>query len=73
MFREVWPEFLQRFPHPVTFAGMLEMGSAYLPVEQSWDNYVADADNAFEDLENEVKKSLMKLANDSCRYLHHNR
>ena len=73
VFCEVWPKFLERFPHPVTFAGMLEMGTAYLPVDQSWDSYLRDADNAFDDLENEVKKTLMKLANDCCRYLHNKR
>lgn len=36
----VLPVFLQRCPHPVTLAGMLEMGGAYLPVDSSWEKYI---------------------------------
>ena len=25
-----------RFPHPITYVGMMEMGSAYLPITESW-------------------------------------
>ena len=46
------------------------MGSAYLPVDRSWENYIRDADDTYEDLEKEMKCSLMKLADDSCNYLH---
>ena len=70
VFAALWPKFLDRFPHPVSFAGMLEMGSAYLPVNHSWENYIRDADNTYDDLENEMKCSLMKLADDTCNYLH---
>jgi DNA polymerase gamma 1 len=49
---------------------MLEMGSAYLPVDESWDNYIRDSDNTFEDLEKEMKGILMKLANETCNYQH---
>ena len=39
----VLPVFLQRCPHPVTLAGMLEMGGAYLPVETSWEKYIGQS------------------------------
>jgi DNA polymerase gamma 1 len=32
VFQHVYPLFRSRCPHPVTLAGMLEMGSAYLPI-----------------------------------------
>ena len=70
VFAALWPKYLDRFPHPVSFAGMLEMGSAYLPVDRSWENYIRDADDTYEDLEKEMKCSLMKLADDTCNYLH---
>ena len=49
---------------------MLEMGSAYLPVDRSWENYIRDADDTYEDLEKEMKCSLIKLADETCNYLH---
>ena len=36
---ELLPLFLSRCPHPVTFTGMLEMGSAYIPLNSSWKQY----------------------------------
>lgn len=36
----VLPLFLERCSHPVTLAGMLEMGGAYLPVNTSWEKYI---------------------------------
>ena len=39
------PLFFERFPHPVTFAGMLEMGTTFLPVTQNWEKYIDPASN----------------------------
>lgn len=39
---KVLPLFLSRCPHPATFAGMLEMGSAYLPLDSSWNEYIGE-------------------------------
>ena len=73
VFAALWPQFLSRFPHPVTFAGMLEMGSAYLPIDQTWESYIRDADDTYDDLEKEMRHSLMRLADDACNYLHKER
>ncbi|CAH1254097.1 POLG [Branchiostoma lanceolatum] len=67
------PMFLERFPHPVTLAGMLEMGQCYLPVNSNWERYLRDADETFQDLQKEMKLSLMHLANDACQLMHDNR
>lgn len=67
---KIFPEFLEHAPHPVTFAGMLEMGTAYLPIDDSWERYIKDANETYGDLENEMKTTLMKLAEDSCRMIH---
>uniref|UniRef100_A0A4W4H837 DNA polymerase subunit gamma-1 n=1 Tax=Electrophorus electricus TaxID=8005 RepID=A0A4W4H837_ELEEL len=61
--------FLERCPHPVTFAGMLEMGVCYLPVNQNWERYLEDAQDTYEELQREMKKSLMSLADDACPLL----
>lgn len=58
-----------RCPHPVTLAGMLEMGVSYLPVNQNWERYLAEAQSTYEELQWEMKKSLMDLANDACQLL----
>ncbi|XP_021263131.1 DNA polymerase subunit gamma-1 [Numida meleagris] len=73
VFQEQLPLFMERCPHPVTFAGMLEMGVSYLPVNSNWRRYLDDAQGTYEELQKEMKKSLMNLANDACQLLHEDR
>ncbi|XP_051062543.1 DNA polymerase subunit gamma-1 isoform X2 [Phodopus roborovskii] len=69
VFQQQLPLFLERCPHPVTLAGMLEMGVSYLPVNQNWERYLTEAQSTYEELQWEMKKSLMDLANDACQLL----
>ncbi|XP_033097016.1 DNA polymerase subunit gamma-1-like [Anneissia japonica] len=71
IFVKLLEEFCVRFPHPVTFAGMLEMGQAYLPVNQNWDRYLQESQESYQNLQQEMKLSLMHLANDACSLLNH--
>ncbi|NXI68659.1 DPOG1 polymerase, partial [Anseranas semipalmata] len=73
VFQEQLPLFMERCPHPVTLAGMLEMGVSYLPVNGNWKRYLDDAQGTYEELQKEMKKSLMNLANDACQLLHGDR
>ena len=67
-----WLSFI-RCPHPVTFAGMLEMGVSYLPINQNWVRYLEDSQDIYEELEREMKKSLRTLADDACQLLQDDR
>nr|XP_032523144.1 DNA polymerase subunit gamma-1, mitochondrial [Danaus plexippus plexippus] len=67
--RALLPLFLERFPHPVTFAGMLELGSAYLPVNSNWSQYLDSADTVFEDLKLESQQILSSKADEACRMM----
>ncbi|XP_040270090.1 DNA polymerase subunit gamma-1 [Bufo bufo] len=69
VFQETFPLFMERCPHPVTLAGMLEMGVSYLPVNQNWEKYLDEAQITYEELQKEMKKSLMNLANNACQLL----
>ncbi|XP_076308537.1 DNA polymerase gamma, catalytic subunit tam [Tachypleus tridentatus] len=68
--QKLLPLFFERFPHPVTFAGMLEMSTAYLPVNKNWQRYLRNSEDIYHDLQKELKLSLMHLANDACSLLH---
>ncbi|KAH9520139.1 hypothetical protein Btru_060114 [Bulinus truncatus] len=72
VFEKLWPEFKERFPHPVTLAGMLEMGSAYLPINDAWPRYIQQSDSTFDEMEKELKKILMAQADLACSLLHNN-
>ncbi|KAF5308309.1 hypothetical protein FQR65_LT06302 [Abscondita terminalis] len=66
----MFPLFLERFPHPVTFAGMLELGTAYLPINSNWVNYINNSESAYEDLDIERKIILTRCADQACQLLH---
>lgn len=57
----------------MTLAGMLEMGVSYLPVNQNWGRYLEDSQDVYEELQREMKKSLMILADDACQLLENDR
>ncbi|XP_030569868.1 DNA polymerase subunit gamma-1, mitochondrial [Drosophila novamexicana] len=67
---KLYPMYAARFPHPVTLAGMLEMGSAYLPVNSNWERYIRDAQLSYEDLSIEAKYHLGRRAEEACALLH---
>ena len=48
---------------------MLEMGTAFLPVNSNWDRYIAESDAIFDDLQREGQLTLTQLANDACSLL----
>ncbi|XP_033223118.1 DNA polymerase subunit gamma-1, mitochondrial isoform X2 [Belonocnema kinseyi] len=67
---KLFPMFQERFPHPVTFAGMLELGSAYLPVNSNWQRYIEESESTFEDMNYEGKVILSRRADEVCRLMH---
>lgn len=59
------PSFLKGCPHPVSFAGILTMGSSFLPVDEEWETYLQQAEGVYRELEEGVKIKLKKLAEDA--------
>ena len=62
VYAKVLPEFLESCPSPVSFSGVLTMGSSFLPVNEEWESYLENAERAYRNLEEGVKKSLVNLA-----------
>lgn len=62
VFSQVLPAFLERCPSPVSFAGILTMGSSFLTVNESWEEYLRNAERTYQELEGKVKKHLVDLA-----------
>nr|CAD7203241.1 unnamed protein product [Timema douglasi] len=70
VFRELFPLFMSRFSHPVTLAGMLELGTAYLPVNANWLRYLENANQTYEELDAESRFLLARRADQACHLLH---
>uniref|UniRef100_A0A8D8WS17 DNA polymerase subunit gamma-1 n=1 Tax=Cacopsylla melanoneura TaxID=428564 RepID=A0A8D8WS17_9HEMI len=68
--KELFPLFLERFPHPVTLAGMLELSTAFLPVNNNWLKYFHESCQTFNDLNVEMKSLLMDKCDQACSLLH---
>ncbi|KAG0693387.1 DNA polymerase family A-domain-containing protein [Suillus ampliporus] len=62
VFSKVLPTFLDRCPSPVSFSGILAMGSSFLTVNESWEAYLADAERTYKELDGKVKRRLVELA-----------
>lgn len=67
---KIWPLFLERFPHPVTLAGILELGTSYLPVNTNWNRYLNTSNEIYEDLDTESKFLLSQQANQACQLMY---
>ncbi|KAL3266716.1 hypothetical protein HHI36_010877 [Cryptolaemus montrouzieri] len=68
--KNLFPMFLERFPHPATLAGMLELSTAYLPVNNNWNRYIDDCQQSYDDLDIERKIKLIRRADQACNLLH---
>lgn len=65
IFCKVLPQFLSACPSPVSFSGVLTMGSSFLPVNEEWDAYIENAERTYRELDDKVKKRLIDLAHDA--------
>lgn len=57
----VFPNFLDTCPHPVSFAALRHLSSVILPVNDSWDVYIKEAENKYQELSAAVEKRLIAL------------
>ncbi|KAI8661584.1 DNA-directed DNA polymerase [Fusarium keratoplasticum] len=57
----VFPNFLRVCPHPVSFAALRHLSSVILPVNKSWDAYIANAEATYQELSDAVQERLIGL------------
>ena len=50
----------------MTLGGMLEMGTAYLPVDSRWPRYIEHANATYDESQRELRKLLISLADEAC-------
>ncbi|KAJ3038958.1 DNA-directed DNA polymerase gamma mip1, partial [Rhizophlyctis rosea] len=64
LFQIIFPQYLEKCPHPASFAGMLHMGKGYLPVTQQWQKYLETADEKFNQVYEAIETFLLQRANE---------
>lgn len=62
IFKVVFNKFLQKCPHPVSFAGILSMGKGFLPVNESWPEYLRSSEEKYLELSQKIETQLADLA-----------
>ncbi|KAF4852694.1 DNA polymerase gamma [Colletotrichum siamense] len=61
VYQIVFPNFLDTCPHPVSFAALRHLASVILPVNKSWDAYIANAEATYRELSDAVQERLIGL------------
>ncbi|CAF3389354.1 unnamed protein product [Rotaria sp. Silwood1] len=64
--QKVYPMFEERFPHPVTLSGMLEMSQMFLPINNNWTRFIHEAERTYESIASDIQHVLMQIANETC-------
>jgi DNA polymerase gamma 1 len=61
VYQKVFPLFLETCPHPVSFAALRFLAAEILPVDETWDAYLQNAEATYHKLDNGVKERLVAL------------
>ncbi|PVH93731.1 DNA polymeras-like protein gamma [Periconia macrospinosa] len=62
VYQKVFPLFLETCPHPVSFAALRFLAAEILPVNETWDAYLNNAEATYHKLETAVRERLVDLA-----------
>ncbi|ODH53183.1 hypothetical protein GX48_00719 [Paracoccidioides brasiliensis] len=63
IYKRVFPNFLEVCPHPVSFGALRHLSSVILPVNNTWDEYLKNAEETYQRLLEDVQKRLLELCN----------
>lgn len=61
VYQRVFPLFMETCPHPVSFAALRFLSSEILPVNETWDAYINNAESTYHQLEDAVRARLVSL------------
>ncbi len=61
VYQIVFPSFLDVCPHPVSFAALRHLSSVILPVDKSWESYLANAEATYHEVSDAVQARLVSL------------
>lgn len=68
VYKKVFPLFLETCPHPVSFAALRHLSSEILPVNRTWQDYIANAEATYRRLSSGVEERLIDLAEKSLEH-----
>uniref|UniRef100_A0A914KZ55 DNA-directed DNA polymerase n=1 Tax=Meloidogyne incognita TaxID=6306 RepID=A0A914KZ55_MELIC len=64
VYQKLYPKFCKRFPHPLTFCGMMEMANVYLPINSNWRHFYDKCEKLSSSSMNEITRKVIQMARD---------
>lgn len=61
VYSKVFPNFLETCPHPVSFGALRHLSSSILPVNETWDHYIQDAERTYLQRLEDIERRLLML------------
>ncbi|PGH11264.1 hypothetical protein AJ79_04999 [Helicocarpus griseus UAMH5409] len=61
VYKKVFPNFLETCPHPVSFGALRHLSSVILPVNNTWEEYLKNAEETYVRRLDDVQKRLVEL------------
>lgn len=68
VFKKVFPNFLEVCPHPVSFGALRHLSSVILPVNESWEEYIANAEGTYHRRLHDVQRKLVELCDEALKF-----
>ncbi|KKK13815.1 hypothetical protein ARAM_005377 [Aspergillus rambellii] len=65
VYKKVFPNFLEVCPHPVSFGALRHLSSVILPVNQTWNEYIANTESTYHQRLDDVQRRLVELCNEA--------
>lgn len=62
VYQKLLPKFRENCPHPISFGGMVQMGSSFLTVTEKWERYLEKSAQKHKELEDMLDVKLQHLA-----------
>ncbi|EED22115.1 DNA polymerase gamma [Talaromyces stipitatus ATCC 10500] len=67
VYKKVFPNFLEVCPHPVSFGALRHLSSVILPVNETWEQYLQNAENTYHKRLDDVQKRLLELCEEALK------
>ncbi|KAF9306384.1 DNA-directed DNA polymerase gamma mip1 [Mortierella antarctica] len=67
VYQKTLPKYMATCPHPVSFAGILQMGSSFLTVNEGWVDYLNRCNRTYQEMSQNVESKLMHLAENALK------
>lgn len=67
VYKKVFPNFLETCPHPVSFGALRHLSSVILPVNQTWEAYLKQAEETYHSRLDDVQRKLVELCDEALK------